>query len=111
MSDLTAAITLVGQIQETGQLSCGTLTDHAQLYEGTIHSGFEMLNMYEIAVNNGYEGTFNEWCHDMSLAWIDVFDFYIDPDTGYLMGSFDISKYDFSINEDGNMEITEKGGN
>lgn len=110
MSNLTAAITLVGHIQETGQLSCGTLTDHAQLYEGTIHSGFEMLNMYEIAVNNGYEGTFNEWCHDMSLAWVDVFDFYIDPDTGYLMGSFDIDKYDFSINEDGNMEITEKGG-
>lgn len=110
MSDLTASITLVGQIQETGQLSCETLTDHAQLYEGTIHSGLEMLNMYEIAVHNGYEGTFNEWCHDMSLAWVDVFDFYIDPDTGYLMGSFDIDKYDFFINENGNMVITKKGG-
>lgn len=110
MSDLTASITLVGQIQETGQLSCETLTDHAQLYEGTIHSGFEILNMYEVAVHNGYEGTFNEWCHDMSLAWVDVFDFYIDHDTGYLMGSFDIDKYDFSINENGNMVITKKGG-
>ena len=110
MSDITAAVTLVGQIQEKGQLVCETLTDTAQIYEGTIHSGFEMLNMYEIAINNGYEGSFNQWCHDMALTWVDVFDYYIDPDTGYLMGSYDIDKYDFSINGDGNMVITEKGG-
>ena len=79
-------------------------------FTGTMDIGIDVLNMYDIAVENGYEGTFDQWVHDMCYVWCDIADFYIDPATGYLMGTYDIDKYTFNIDDSGYMVITLKGG-
>jgi len=74
-----------------------------------LNIGIKVLTPYETAVKHGYTGSFEQWIHDTAPYFCDIADFYVD-DNGHLHGIYDIDKYNFSIDEQGHLIVTEKVG-
>ena len=79
--------------------------DKNNVIKGELNVGLHIKSAYEIAVSNGYIGTFDEWVAE-SLSPI-IADFYLN-DNGELNVVYNLDKYNFSIDDYGNLIITIK---
>ena len=79
--------------------------DKNNVIKGELNVGLHIQSAYEIAVSNGYIGTFQEWIVE-SLSPI-IADFYLN-DNGELNVVYNLDKYNFSIDDYGNLIITIK---
>lgn len=76
--------------------------------KGKLSNSVRLINPYEVALNEGFVGSFNDWIHSISSYLCDIFDFKINPQNGHLMGTYDVDKYLFKVDERGHLIVTLK---